>query len=144
LHLASFVYADNAVVDEGRPTLRTISDNFGFRSATGKPIELRYLGDARVLQASEEVSTDGPGSTGYRYQRWNLTGDQQRMMFTGNRTNVMGNTEADPTLGLPIGSTGSFDPYAVVGTKASDRLDFFAGRTYHMFAQFKVRIQGSW
>jgi hypothetical protein len=143
LHLSSYIYADNAVVDEARPVLKTVSDNFGFQSVTGNPIELRYMRDARVLQARDEVSTD-PGSTGYVYQRWNLTGDQQQMMFTGNRRIVMGNTEADRTLGLPIGSRGTLDPSTVIGMNVNDRLDFFAGRAYHMFVQFKVRVVGAW
>jgi len=51
LHLSAYVYADNAVVDEYRRALRTISDNLGFQSVTGKPIELRYRRYALALQA---------------------------------------------------------------------------------------------
>jgi len=143
LHLSAYVYADNAVVDESRRALRTISDNFGFQSVTGKPIELRYKRDALAPQARHRTSKDN-SATGFVYQAWILTGDQQRMMFTGDRRLVQGNTEADPTLGLPIGSTGSFDPSNVVGEEHGDRLDFFAGDRYHMFVQFKVRVSGHW
>jgi hypothetical protein len=144
LDLSSYVYAADAIVDESRPALKTISDNFGFRSATGKPIELKYLGGARILQVMRSVASAEPGSTGYVYRRWILTGDQQRMLFTGSRRNVEGNTEADPGLGLPIGSTGSPESLDVVGTSQDDELDFYAGPDFHMFAQFEVRVEGSW
>jgi hypothetical protein len=143
LHLTAYVYADNAIVDEHRRVLGTISDNLGFQSVTGKPIELRYRRDARLLQARHRISEEDP-SAGFVYQSWLLTGDQQQMMFTGDRRLVLGNAEADPALGLPIGSTGSFDPSNVVGEEPSHRLDFFGGDRYHVFVQFKVRVAGRW
>jgi len=145
LHLSSYIFADNAVVDESRPALKTISDNFGFSSTTGKPIKLRYKPDsAYILQARYKLNGDHAKSGEYVYQRWVLSGDQQFMMFTGSRSRVEGNTEADPALGLPIGSTGTFDPDAVVGRNPEAERACFAGEAYHLFAQFKVRVNGEW
>lgn len=140
LNLSAYIYADNALVDESRPRLRTISDNLGFGSATGHPIQLRYVPDeARVLQAIRRRENGE-----FTYRSWMLTGNEQYMLFTGNRFGVEGNTEEDPSLGLPIGSSGSADPHTVVGIRQRDQLDFFAGVPYHEFLQFKVRVTGSW
>lgn len=145
LHLSSYLYADNTVVDESRPALKTISDNFGFSSTTGKPITLRYRPhSAYVLQARHKQDEDDAEPGEYVYQQWILTGDQQRMMFTGNRSRVEGNTETDPALGLPIGSTGSFEPDAAVGRRSEAERACFAGEAYHLFVQFKVRVNGEW
>lgn len=143
LNLSAYIYADNALVDEARPRLKTISDNLAFRSMTGRSIQLKYEPDeARILQVTGPGRTDIPGV--FSYRSWILTGNQQYMLFTGTRSSVEGNTEQDPSLGLPVGSSGSTEARMVVGVRQSDKLNFFAGVHYHLFVQFKVRVAGSW
>lgn len=143
LALGAFIRASNAVVDEARPRLRTISDSLTFRSATGKPIRLRYR-DARMLVADWFDPSGDPGKK-WHYSRWYLTNPQEYWLFTGETTNVAGNSEAVSDLGLPIGSDGSGDSRrSIAGRTQRDRLDFYAGETYHAFVQFRVVVRGRW
>jgi len=143
LALGAFIRASNTVVDEARPQLRTVSDNLAFRSATGKPIHLRYR-DARILVADQFASGGDPGEK-WHYSRWYLTDPQEYWLFTGEITNLAGNSEQASNLGLPIGSDGSGDASgSIAGRTQRDHLDFYAGEAYHAFVQFRVVVRGRW
>jgi hypothetical protein len=143
LGLGAFIRASNAVVDEARPHLRTVSDNLTFRSATDKPVRLHYR-DARMLVADRFDPSGDPGER-WHYSRWYLTDPQEYWLFTGTITNVAGNSEASGDLGLPIGSDGSGDSKgSIVGRTQRDRLNFYAGEVYHALVQFRVVVQGRW
>lgn len=137
LQLSSYIRADNAVVNDQNLQMKTISDNMSFLSETGQPIKLKYLpGKARLLQSN--MAKD-PNNT--NYQIWNFSNGQEYFMFTGSRTNVGGNTEEDPNLGLPIGSNGSYQSAASVGTNQSQKLDWFGCNEYHGYVQFQVEVE---
>jgi hypothetical protein len=104
---------------------------------TGKPIKLEYIPNkARILQVyPDQLDT---------FTSWELTGQQQNWLFTGARMNRLGNTEADPNLGLPIGSEGVHNWRTVVGTTQSDELSLWAGAHHHLYVQFQARVRGAW
>lgn len=141
LSLATYLYADNALVDQARSRLHTISDRLTVKSLTGEPIELRYVLDsAQFLQARPAGGLSGRGPRQFQYQVWGLTDAQQYWLFTGRETRVAAESQANPKLGLPIGSDGSDEGWAAVGTRQGDRLSFFGGIEYHGFLRFHIRV----
>jgi hypothetical protein len=137
LQLSSYIRANNAVVNDQNSNMHTVSDNMSFISTDGKPIKLKYVpGKARLLQTN--MAKD-PNNT--NYQIWNFSNGQEYFMFTGSRTNVGGNTEEDPALGLPIGSNGSYQASQSVGTTQSQQLDWFGCNEYHGYVQFQVEVE---
>lgn len=142
LSLDAYLYADNALVDQTQPQLHTISDRLTIKSLTGKPIELQYVLDsAQFLQARPAGGLSrSRGPRQFQYQVWSLTDGQQYWLFTGRETQVAAENQADPNLGLPIGSDGSNEGRAAVGTRQGDRLAFLGGIEYHGFLRFHVRV----
>ena len=144
LNLAGFIYARNAIVDETRPRLKTISDNLAFRSATGKPIAFEFQREARFLCA-DDFDPSGPIGSRYRYSEWFLTAPEEYWMFTGVTRNVQANSEENFDLGLPIGSNGSQgSSRGTLGLRQDEHLDFYAGEAHHCFLQFTLRVRGKW
>lgn len=137
LQLSSYVRANNAVVNDQNLNQHTISDNMSFLSKDGTPIKLKFIdGSGRLLQTMMAQNQNNTN-----YQVWNFTHNQEYWMFTGNRTNVGGNTEEDPHLGLPIGSDGSFKSTHSVGVNQSDILDWFGCEIFHGYVQFQVMVE---
>ena len=137
LQLSGYIRANNAVVSDQNLQMHTISDNMSFLSETGQPIKLKYIpGKARLLQTN---MAKNPADTSY--QIWNFNSGQEYWMFTGLRSNVGGNTEEDSTLGLPIGSNGSYQSGQSVGTSQSQQLDWFGCEEFHGYVQFQVEVE---
>ncbi len=134
LHVDSFVYADNAVVDQSNRSLKTISDDLEVKSANGQPIKLDYVpGSAALLQ--NNAARQGTG-----FQVWKFSGAQEQMLFTGSRANVAGNVEISPTSGLGIGSDGSFDFTKAVATSTAQKMDWFGCNEFYGYVLYKAKV----
>jgi hypothetical protein len=135
LHVSSYIRADNAVVNENKPGLKTISDDLEVKSATGAPIKLTYIGNsAKFLQTNKSRNQNG-------YHIWNLNGQQQSYLFTGTRHAEGNNTEISATSGLGVGSDGSFNLGKALGSTQNDQLDWFGCDEYHGYILFKMKVE---
>jgi hypothetical protein len=135
LHISSYIYADNAVVNENKPGLKTISDDLEIKSNNGAPIKLTYIaGSAQFLQSNKARGQNG-------YQSYTLTGNQQQYLFTGTRKQEGNNIEITPTSGLGLGSDGSYKSAKAVATSQNDILDWFGCEEYQGYVLFKVKVE---
>ena len=135
LHVSSYIYADNAVVNASNPSLKTVSDDLEVRSSDGSPIKLTYVANsAKLLQSNQPRGLNG-------YQSWNLSGNQQQFLFSGTRSVVASNTEITPTSGVSIGSNGSFNAAQAVAQSQSQKLDWFGCNEFHGFVVFKAKVE---
>lgn len=145
LSIGCFIRADNAVVDEAYPELRTVSDNTVLASADESPIRLRYLtGKARFLQRRTIRAALSPPAAEpdeELYRSWTLPEAQEYWLFTGQIRNVRENAEQSAELGLPIGSDGSRDPLQAAGRSQGDQLLYFGGNSYVGILQFQVAVE---
>lgn len=138
LFVLAYLYADNALVDEAHRDLHTIVGYVELRSDSQEEVRMHYVpGSAVLLQKRRGW---------YRlwlrdyYQTWTLTGDQQNMLFTGDRQRVHDQIEITPHSGLPIGNDGTFRASSSLGQRPEDRLRWFGCDPYHGYLQFLVRI----
>lgn len=145
LSIGCFIRADNAVVDEAHPELRTVSDNTVIASFDERPIRLQYLtGKARFLQrrttrAALSPPAEEPDEELYR--SWTLPEGQEYWLFTGQIRNVHENAEQSAELGLPIGNDGSRDPFQAAGRSQGDQLSYFGGPSYVGILQFQIVVE---
>lgn len=138
VQLGAFIRSNNAVVSDQHLDAHTISDNMSFISETGQPIKLKYIvGKGRLLQTNMAKNASDTS-----YQSWGpFTAQQEYWMFTGQISNVGGIPEENPTLGLPIGSNGSYQSGQSVGTSQAQQLDWFGCEQFHGYVQFQVEVE---
>lgn len=137
LDIGGFIRSDNARPVLTDASLRSISANLELRSETGQPIRLQYLpGSARLLQAHNGQADPTPP----RYQVFMLSGAQQHMLFNAGYYGTGRSAELNPSSGVPVGSDGRYQVDTSLGSRSTDRLDFFAGVEYYSYVQFRARI----
>lgn len=140
-HVSSYIRADNAVVDIEHQDLRTVSDNTAIVSE--RPISLRYVEDSaecRLYRPSRAAQSPPVDPEITMFKRWTLSSHHQYWLFTGDRSELHGNTEQDAGLGLPLGHDGSLDPELALGRNQEERLSWFGGLEHQGRVQFSMSV----
>jgi hypothetical protein len=137
LQMAAWLFAENAVVEDDRPQVHTISDNLSILSRRGVPIAVRYVkGSARLLQSRQ--SRDERSNN---YQSWIFTPTQAKWLFSPEKRIAEERWNIAPHSGVAIGNTGQSTSLKAVGAGRDAALGWWGCNTYHGYLDFLLRVE---